>query len=317
MSETGAIYQDATGRWAVDESLEQMALPDSVREVIGGRVGATRRRRRAGAVDGGGHRSGLRPRSPGAGHEYSEDELLDILDAAAAVALVRELADAPGRYSFAHALIQHTSVRGPGSHPSGPGAPAGGRGAGGPLRGPSGARVGELARHWFSATQPIDLTKAIDYSRQAGDAALERAGPCRRPALLRPGPRPLRPGRPTPIRCWASTWPSGSAPPSARRAIPAFRETLLDAARRAAELGDTERLVAAALANDRGILSTAGAIDADKVEILEMALGPPSCRPPRPGARPRHPVLGTRPRQPTRPPPGSGRRGRRHRRILW
>ena len=53
---------------------------------------------------------------------------------------------------------------------------------------------------------------------------------------------------------------------------PAFRDTLLGAARRAADLGDTERLVAAALANNRGFFSAAGAIDTDKVEILEMAL---------------------------------------------
>jgi predicted ATPase len=38
----------------------------------------------------------------------SEDELLDILEAATTVSLVRELADAPGHYNFAHALIQHT-----------------------------------------------------------------------------------------------------------------------------------------------------------------------------------------------------------------
>ena len=38
----------------------------------------------------------------------SEDDLLDILDAAASAALVRELADTPGRYNFAHALMQHT-----------------------------------------------------------------------------------------------------------------------------------------------------------------------------------------------------------------
>ena len=53
---------------------------------------------------------------------------------------------------------------------------------------------------------------------------------------------------------------------------PAFRDTLLGAARRAADLGDTERLVAAALANNRGWFAAAGAVDADKVEILEMAL---------------------------------------------
>ena len=39
LSETGAIYQDATGRWTAEDSLDQMALPDSVREVISARVG--------------------------------------------------------------------------------------------------------------------------------------------------------------------------------------------------------------------------------------------------------------------------------------
>ena len=45
---------------------------------------------------------------------------------------------------------------------------------------------------------------------------------------------------------------------------PGYRRTLLDAARRAADLGDTDRLVAAALANNRGFFSSAGATDADK-----------------------------------------------------
>ncbi len=53
---------------------------------------------------------------------------------------------------------------------------------------------------------------------------------------------------------------------------PTSRETLLDAARRAAALGDTDRLVAAALANNRGWFSAAGVIDTEKVEVLEMAL---------------------------------------------
>ena len=194
LSEIGAIYQDTTGRWAVDGSLEQMALPDSVREVIGGRVVRlgkdAERVLSMAAVIGRDFDLDLLARAT----KTSEDELLDILDAAAAVALVRELADAPGHYNFAHALIQHTLYEDLGltrrarahrqvaealedlcgEHPE--------------------SRVGELARHWFSATQPIDLTKAITYSRQAGDAALSALGPCRRPPLLRPGPRPLPPG---------------------------------------------------------------------------------------------------------------------------
>jgi tetratricopeptide (TPR) repeat protein len=54
--------------------------------------------------------------------------------------------------------------------------------------------------------------------------------------------------------------------------ISAFRETLLEAARQARELGDTDRLVAAALANNRGWFSSLGQLDAEKVEVIEAAL---------------------------------------------
>ena len=51
-----------------------------------------------------------------------------------------------------------------------------------------------------------------------------------------------------------------------------FRETFLDAARRASELGATHQLVQAALANNRGWFSASGVIDTDKVVVLETAL---------------------------------------------
>ena len=54
--------------------------------------------------------------------------------------------------------------------------------------------------------------------------------------------------------------------------IASFRETLLEAARRAQELGDTDRLVAAALANNRGFFSALGQVDAEKVDVIEAAL---------------------------------------------
>ncbi len=53
---------------------------------------------------------------------------------------------------------------------------------------------------------------------------------------------------------------------------PAFRDTLLEASQRAAEFGDSERLVAAALANNRGFYSAVGATDSEKVDVLESAL---------------------------------------------
>ena len=271
LSETGAIYQDSTGRWTTEESLEQMALPDSVREVIGGRVVRlgkdAERVLSMAAVIGRDFDLDLLARATGT----SEDELLDILDAAAAVALVRELADAPGHYNFAHALIQHTLYEDLGLTRQARAHRQVGEALESLCGEHPGSRVGELARHWFAATQPIDLGKAITYSRLAGDAALSGLAPA------------------DALRYYAQAldlYPQGTDPDpvlgidlaiglgTAQRQTgdPAFRDTLLGAARRAADLGDTDRLVAAALANDRGILSAAGSIDADKVEVLELAL---------------------------------------------
>ena len=129
--------------------------------------------------------------------------------------------------------------------------------------------MGELARHWFSATQPTDLTKAIDYSRQAGDAALSALAPA---DALRYYAQALdlypQATDPDPVLGLDLTIGLGTA--QRQTGDPAFRGTLLGAARRAADLGDTERLVAAALANDRGWISAIGVIDADKVEVSRV-----------------------------------------------
>ncbi len=53
---------------------------------------------------------------------------------------------------------------------------------------------------------------------------------------------------------------------------PAFRETLLGAARGAAAINDNDRLVTAVLANSRGWYSSSGDVDQEKVDLLELAL---------------------------------------------
>jgi hypothetical protein len=271
LSETGAIYRDATGRWTVAAALEQMALPDSVRVVISARVG--RLGKDAGrvlsvaAVIGRDFDLDLLALATGT----SEDELLDVLDAAAAVALVRELPGLAGRYNFAHALIQHTLYEdmGPtrrarvhrrvaealealcGDHP--------------------GARVGELARHWSHATSPDTLAKAIRYCREAADAALEALAPY---DALRYYGQALalsrRSGDRDPVLSLDLTVGLGTA--QRQTGDPAYRGTLLGAARQAAELGETDRLVRAALASDRGFYSTVGTTNPANIELLETAL---------------------------------------------
>ena len=270
--ETGAIQQDSEGRWAAKDTLDTTALPDSVREVIGARV--LRLGKDAGrvlsvaSVIGRDFDLALLVRAT----KTSEDDLLDILDAAVAVALIREVADT-GRYSFAHALIQHTLYEGLGHNRRARAhrqvaealeALCGDR---------PGARVGELARHWVAA-MPIDLVKAIDYSRQAGDVALAALAPAdavryysQALELSSQDPDP----DPDPVLELDATIGLGTA--MRQTGDPAFRDTLLRGSRRAAELGDTDRLVAAALANNRGTFSTVSAIDQEKVSILEAALG--------------------------------------------
>lgn len=134
-----------------------------------------------------------------------------------------------------------------------------------------GARVGELARHWFNATQPADLARTISYSRQAGDAALSALAPADAVHYYAQALN-LYPQVDDPDPVLALDLAIGLGTAQRQIGDPVFRETLLDATRQAADLGDTERLVAAALANSRGFLTALGTVDADKVEVLEMAL---------------------------------------------
>jgi tetratricopeptide (TPR) repeat protein len=271
LSDTGAIYPDTTGRWTGHDSLEKLALPDSVREVIGAKVGRlgndAERVLSMAAVIGRDFDLDVLARAT----KTTDDELLDILEAASAVALVREPDDASGRYSFVHALIQHTLYDDMGPNRRARAHRQVAEALEDLFGDRPGPRVGELARHWLSANQPIDLNKAIGYSRQAGDAALRALAPA--DALrhyaqaldLYPRATDLDPvvGIDLAIGLGTAQRQTGD---------PAFRETLLGASRLAADVGDTPRLVAAALANNRGFVSAVGVVDADRVEVLETAL---------------------------------------------
>ncbi len=271
LAETGAIFQDDTGRWTADDSLGQMGLPDSVREVIGARVGrlgpGAGRVLSTAAVIGRDFDLDLLAKAT----ETSEDDLLDILDAATTAALVRELAETPGRYNFAHALIQHTLYEDLGPTRRARAHRHVGEALEALCGDRPGARVGELARHWTSATQPAEATKAIAYSRQAGDAALAALAPADALGYYAQA-LDLYPQASDPDPVLALDLAIGLGTAQRLTGDPTFRETLLDAARRAADLDDTNRLVAAALANDRGLYSNAGVLDAEKVEVLEKAL---------------------------------------------
>ena len=109
LSESGEIFQDAsTGRWTAKDTEGPFSLPHSVRTVIGTRVsrlgeGATKVLSTA-SVIGRDFDLDLLAETT----KVDEDELIDLLDEAQRAAVVHELPDAPGRYSFSHALVQHT-----------------------------------------------------------------------------------------------------------------------------------------------------------------------------------------------------------------
>ncbi len=271
LAETGLLYQDESGRWTVDGPIDRVALPDSVREVIGGRV--VRLGRAAEQV---------LTLAAAIGRDFDlellasasttpAEDLIDMLDTAKAGALVREVPGRPASFQFAHALIQQTLYD-----------------SLGPTRrawahhriataleqlcadAPD-ARLGELARHW-TAAEPLDARgKAIEYSHRAGDAALAALAPSEALHFFASAIELL--GRTaSQDAALAIDLAIGLGTAQRQTGEPEFRDTLLDAARRAIQLDDTPRLVAAALAAHRGLFSRFGAIDDERVAIFEQAL---------------------------------------------
>jgi class 3 adenylate cyclase/tetratricopeptide (TPR) repeat protein len=269
--ETGAIFQDATGTWSSATEVGDLVLPDSVREVVGTRVARLGERSQrilsTAAVIGRDFDFELLVRVC----EEDEDQLLDVLDEAARAALIDEAPDRPGHYTFVHALIQHTlygdlgATRRARAH----------RKVAEALEAlcgdDPGPRVGELAHHWADATQPVDAAKAISYARQAGERALAALAPDDAARYFEQALRMLaqQPDAGTALRVDLLL---GLGRAQRQSAKAAFRETLLEAARLARELEDTERLVDAALTNTRGIFSAIGLVDRERVEVIESAL---------------------------------------------
>jgi class 3 adenylate cyclase len=272
LSEAGDILQDAsTGRWTTRYSDGPLSLPHSVRTVIGTRVsrlgaGATKVLSTAAVI---GRDFGIDLLAETT--KVDEDELLDLLDEAQRAAVVVELSDSPGCYSFSHALVQHTLYEDLGAtrrtrlHKS----------VGEAIERLHAENredvVVELARHFLLAPRPTDSDKAISYAKQAGDAALEALAP---DDAVRYFSQALElAGQATGVDPLARIdLLIGLGIAQRQAGVASCRETLLAAAHGARELNDADRLVAAALANSRGWFSALGDLDTEKVEVIEAAL---------------------------------------------
>jgi class 3 adenylate cyclase/tetratricopeptide (TPR) repeat protein len=268
LTESGAIAQGEDGRWRLAGSLVDLGLPQSVREVIGERV----ERLGADAHTALGAAAVI-------GRDFDLDllltlvelpqmQLLDLLDTAVTASLLRESSERAGRFTFTHALVEHTLYEDLGRtrrtllhrriaeelekrH--------------GPDPGP---RVGELAGHWAAAA---DTAKAIKYARLAADRALEQLAPHEAVRWYRQA-LDLQGQTENADRAERCELLIGLGEAERQVGDPASRQTLLDAAALAQELDDTDRLGRAVLANSRGLPSRHGGVDSERVQMLEATV---------------------------------------------
>jgi class 3 adenylate cyclase len=270
LAETGAIYQGADGRWVADPDLRAAGLPVSVREVIGrrlARLGADSERvlRLAAVI---GHDFDI-PVLAAVAH-LDEDTVVDLCDAAVAAAVL-QTTEIPDRYSFAHALIEHTLYDGQSPSRRARAHFAVAETLEAALGDDPGARAGELARHWSAAVQPTDAAKAIHYAQLAGDRALAQLAPGE---ALRWYTQALdllsRAARVEPRQRIELLIGLGTA--QRQHGVAAHRDTLLEAAH-LADAGDAvDLLVRAVIANNRGYVSEVGVADHERVAVINRAL---------------------------------------------
>ena len=268
----GRVLWRRRGVWELDPSAG-VQIPDSVRDVIERRMARL-------TVDGAeilaaGSVLGTEFELPGvlALTSRPSDVVLDALDGAVRADLLLEAAATAGglRYRFPHALVHGavyqsmTATRRAQLH----------------FRavesisarlGDRGEHIADVARHAEAAGGLVDRDRTVTLLRAAGDRALaqlagEQASDWYERALLLcdHGGDDAQED----VRCelllslgLAQRW-------AGKRAS---RETLLTAARLAADGGDTDRLVRAALANSRGNFSELYRVDEERVAVLREAL---------------------------------------------
>lgn len=264
LAETGALAQQDDGRWSVATELADLELPQSVRDVVGQRIRRLAPEAHpvltAAAVVGREFATSV----VAAATDLDEDEVLDLLEESMTAGLVAEVAGAVDRFTFTHALVQHTlygelSVsRRARMH----------RRVATAIEQTVGGEPGELATHWFAAVQPAELDRAVGYAVEAGKRAVETAAPEEAVRWFTRAFEALEDGDPG-LRAEVQVR-LGDAERQAGHEC--YRERLLDAARRAIDLDRGDLVVRAALANYRGWHSASGEVDAERVAILEAAL---------------------------------------------
>ncbi len=269
--EVGDLTLDDDGRWLVAKTFDALALPQSVRDVVGQRIARlgepSLKALRAAAVIGKEFELELLAEITGT----DEDDLLDLLEDAVAAGILAEVPDGDERYRFLHTVARNTleselsSGRKRRMHRKIAEALEVSIGAN------PGIRVGELATHWMAAAAPAEGLKAIGYAQAAGKAAVDSLAPDEAIRWFTTAVNHLEllPEAQPALRAQLLV-DLGTAQQHAGDA--GYRQTLLDAGHIARELDDPALMVAAALANNRGLYSRLAQIDDERIAALETAL---------------------------------------------
>ncbi len=269
--ETGAVTVD-DGHWRVALALEDVGIPEGVREVVGRRLarlsGPANTVLKLAAVLG----TDFELAQLQAAGDFEEDDVLSALEEAMGARVLIEPSGATSRYRFSHALVRETvygelsAARRVVLH----------RRIGEAIESLYGGRLDEylpaLAHHYGQASVPAASTKALEYAVGAGNRAVAQMANDQAASYYQRA-----------LELLAVVEPAGDDPRrldlllrlgDAQRLAgdPAHRETLLAAGRLADELDDPAALARSALANYRGVWATVGAVDEERVAMLQTAL---------------------------------------------
>jgi class 3 adenylate cyclase len=270
LAETGAVQQQE-GTWTTHLPVEQLGIPEGVRDVVGRRLarlsGDTNQALRVAAVVGPEFELGVVQ----AAGDLSEEKLLAAIEEAADARVVTEVSAT--RFRFAHALVRATlyesltTARQVALH----------RRTAEAIEsiyaGALDDYVPTLAHHWAKASAPVrDVTRAVEYAQRAGDRALAQLAHDEAARYYTSGLDLLDAGEADAADPRRLELLIGRGEAQRRAGYPAYRQTLLDAAHLARELGDAPALARAALANTLGYMWTAFSVDTDRIEVLESAI---------------------------------------------
>jgi class 3 adenylate cyclase/tetratricopeptide (TPR) repeat protein len=274
VAESGGLYRLGRGRPAA-RVVEALGIPEGVREVVRRRLArlspAANRVLSLGALAG----EEFDLTVLGTAGNFEEETLVSAIDEAIRSRLVDEDAQPLPRYRFTHALVRATLSED---------VSAGHRALhhrrlGEAIEAVHADRLDDhlsaLAYHFCRAHPLGQDTRAVGYAKRAGDAALELLAHDQAVAHFEQALEVLERSditadeNQTRLRCDVLI---GLGEAQRRIGDARYRETLLEAARLAADTTDAGRLTAATLANHRGFFSLTNEVDTDRVAMLEAAL---------------------------------------------